>query len=116
MATVTVHIEDITAHMAPLTAQIEDATAHTAPSTAQIETVTVHTPHFEPTATAHQKISKPFLFSLDVSLVGLLLRLLMRPKGSRAGNILRRIWMSNKHIVGVAVYAVTNILLIHFGG
>ena len=90
-ATMTFHIEDVTtctahvtAHTASLTAhnnfatvQIEDVTAHTAPVTTHLEAVTSHTtsvtaytapgtmrPHFEPTATSHEKMLKPFLNSL----------------------------------------------------
>ena len=49
---VTSYIEDVTAHIETVAAHIEAATAHTAPG--------IIKPPFEPTATAPEKMAKPF--------------------------------------------------------
>ena len=70
---VTAHIEDLTAHTATtkvhieaVTVHIEDETAHIGDETSYTASTTVHMPPFEPTATAYEKMAKPFyLFQLD---------------------------------------------------
>ena len=51
---ITVHTGTVTAHIAAITAHARNATAY-------IRTVTAHIHPFEPTATAHEKMAKPFL-------------------------------------------------------
>ena len=53
-------IEDVTAHIEDATAHVEDATSHTVTVTVQMAPGTIKPP-FEPTATASEKIAKPFL-------------------------------------------------------
>ena len=55
MNDVTVYADAVTSHTANATANIEAGTAHTAHDTIK--------PPFEPTATAHAKMSKQFLFA-----------------------------------------------------